>query len=154
MRLSIAAGSNVNSVTISGNVTRDPEHKTFGTDGQLCKFGVAVNRTIGKGDERTEEVSFIDVTVFGGFAGLVARKLRKGDAATVQGELRQDRWDTEDGSKRSAVYVVASQIDSDAFFRAKAEDNSLDGATTTSAATEAPQAEATPAATQTDDIPF
>lgn len=158
MRLTIVPGSNVNQVVVSGNLTRDPEHKTFGEDGQLCKLGVAVNRTIGKGDERTEEVSFFDVTVFGGFAGLVARKLRKADSVTVAGELRQDRWtQTVNGEEvnRSSVGIVANQIDSEGFFRSKDEDADLSAtspaAAATATTTEAPAAAAEP---QTDDIPF
>ncbi len=146
--------SNVNAVTISGNMTRDPEVKTFGDDGSLAKFGVAVNRSVKRDGEYTEEVSFFDVTVFGGFSGLVARKLRKGDSVTVQGELRQERWETPEGN-RSQVVIIASQIDSEGFYRSKDED-----AVRTPEDTPAPAAD--PVATQTqgaptdsgDDIPF
>lgn len=152
--LLIAAGSNVNAVTVSGNLTRDPEVKTFGDDGQLCKFGVAVNRSVKRDGEYTEEVSFFDVTVFGGFAGLCARKLKKGDSATIQGELRQDRWETPEGN-RSQVYIVSNQIDSEAFFRSKDEDNVVVADAPATAAALATAPETAPAASaQTDDIPF
>ena len=91
------------------------------------------------------------MSIFGKFAALTAKKLKKGDSATVSGELRQDRWETEDGN-RSKVYVVAREIDSEGYFRAAEENADLDAAP---AATEAAPAEA-PAeeAKAKDDIPF
>ena len=101
--------SNINTATISGNITRDPE-KVEGHD--IAKFGLAVNRRYKPkdSDEYQDEVSFFDVTVFGKFADLVMRKLRKGQAATVSGRLKQETWETEDG-KRSKIVLIAQEID-------------------------------------------
>ena len=146
--------SNVNTVTISGNCTRDPEVKHLPSGTAVAEFGLAVNRRRkGEGDDYIEEVSFFDVTVFGGFGELVGRKMKKGDPITVAGRLQQDRWETEDGQNRSKVKVIANDIDGDWQFRSKDEDNAA-------AATEAPAAEATEAAAEAaapaadDDIPF
>lgn len=147
--------ANVNSATISGNLTRDPELRTTPSGAVVVSFAVAVNRRYkdeSAEDGYAEEVSFIDVTVWGNFGELIARKLRKGDSATVQGRLRQSRWETEDGSKRSRVELVADQIDSDGLFRSKDEDNDP----TAAASDESASAEK-PKATQLaaeDDLPF
>lgn len=146
--------SNVNSVTISGNLTRDPETAWTSDDGEssIVKFGLASNRQRkGQDGEYVEETTFVDVEVFGKFAQLVGRKLRKGDSATVEGRLKYNEWEQE-GNKRSKLILVAAEIDSDGFFRSKDEDN------TPSAAPAAEKNEAPAAATTeapaSDDIPF
>ena len=131
--------SNVNTVTLSGNITRDPE----AVEGhEIAKFGLAVNRRYKKSgdDDYTEEVSFFDCTVFGGFANLVLRKLRKGQPVTVSGRLKQETWET-DGEKRSKIVVIVNDADGPGFY-VKDED--------------VPASEAAPATTgeATDEIPF
>lgn len=141
--------SNINTVTVSGNLTRDFEVKSFGDDGKVGNVGIAVTREYKKGDDYVKEVSFFDVTVWGRYAELCARKLKKGDGATISGRLKQDTWETDEG-KRSKVVIIADQIDSDGFFRSKDEDNAPGEASSTPA-TES----AEPAPTGSDDdIPF
>lgn len=144
--------ANINTVAISGNLTRDPELRHTASGTAVVGIGVAVNRSIkdenAEGGYR-EEVSFFDATVWGNFGELVARKLRKGDHVTVQGRLKQDTWETDGGEKRYKVQIIAEQIDSEGFFRSKDEDNA------TSAATEStPEAAPAAAAPAKDDIPF
>jgi len=154
--------ANVNTAAVSGNLTRDPEVRWLAEDGgsAIVNFGLAVNRRRFDKDagEYVEETSFFDVEVFGGFAVLVAKKLKKADAATIQGRLQQQTWGEGDG-KRSKVVIVAEQIDSEAFFRAKDEDNAVVvGERPAAAATQAAPIAATEAAssqgTTADDIPF
>lgn len=142
--------SNVNSATISGNLTRDPELRHTPSGYAVANLGVAVNRTRKDKDtqERIEETSFLDVTVWGGFGELCCRKLRKGDLVTVQGRLEQRSWEADDGTKRSKVEIVADQVDGAGLYRSKDEEN-----TTTAPATAAP-AQAPLAAAADDDIPF
>jgi single-strand DNA-binding protein len=156
--------SNVNTVAVSGNLTRDPEYKKINDDFAVAKLGIAVNRRVkdaSSDDGYGEKVSFFDVEVLGsGFAALVGRKMKKGDSATVTGRLEQQTWETTEGDKRSKVVIIATEIDSEAFFRSRDEDNSLDAPAETAPAA-APAAAATPAEAQVaaavaadDDIPF
>ena len=141
--------SNVNTVTVSGNLTRDIELRKTQSDFTIGNLGLAVERSKKVDDDWETETSFFDVTVFGGTAEFVAKKLRKGDLVTVSGRLEQQRWeDKETGAKRSKVVIVATAIDSHGLFRPKDEDNQLnfDGG----GASE-PAAAAKPA---DDDIPF
>lgn len=140
---------NVNTVTVSGNLTRDPELREFGTDGKVANLGIAVNRQRfnKETEEYDNEVSFFDVTVWGNYGALTARKLKKGDSCTVSGRLEQQTWET-DGEKRQKVVIIASDVDSEGYFRSKDEES-------TPAATAAPAESTTPAATASDDdIPF
>jgi single-strand DNA-binding protein len=116
--------SNVNTATISGNITRDPEAFGKDADNPVVKFGLAINRSYKAKDaeEYTEETSFIDVTCFSGLAKIAFRKLRKGDLITVNGRLKQETWETDGGEKRSKVGVIANEIDGAGMFRGKDED--------------------------------
>lgn len=156
--------SNVNSVVVSGNATRDPEVKWMAEDGAsaIVSLGVAVNRSRKNQEgEYIDEVSFFNVDVFGGFALLVAKKLKKGDSITVAGRLEEQKFE-KDGQERSVVKIVAQQIDSDGFFRLKEEDAAVAVGSTASeptavaAAAPAPARESAEAKPdpQQDDIPF
>lgn len=142
--------SNINSVTVSGNLTADPEIKMTGADGDfaIVNLRLANNRTKKVGDEYVEEASFFDVTVFGKFAELIDRKLRKGDPLTVLGRLEQQRWETPEGDKRSKVVVIANEIDSSSLFKKPEDVNPKDDG---SSPTTGPLGVTPPA---TDDIPF
>lgn len=153
--------SHINTVAVSGNLTRDPQVKWVSEDGDkaIVGLGIANNRSRkGEDGDYVEETSFFDIDVFGGFGVLVAKKLRKGDSAAVQGRLEQQTWGEGD-AKRSKVVVIATTIDSDGFFRSADEnaqvvvpDGSADGPP---AAAEQPAAAASPsAAPSDDDIPF
>jgi len=84
--------SSLNKVFLMGNLTRDPEMRTFGTGGQVCAISLAVNRRFrtSQGEDR-EEVCFVDVDVFGRQAENVANYLRKGSPALIEGRLRLDQ---------------------------------------------------------------
>jgi single-strand DNA-binding protein len=101
--------SSVNSVVLLGNLTRDPELRYTGGGAAVCDLGLALNYTRGKGEERKEEVSFIDVTVFGKTAENAANYLKKGRQVIIEGRLQQDRWEHE-GKKMSKVKVVAERV--------------------------------------------
>lgn len=99
-----------NKVILVGNLTRDPEvrYTTGGT--AVCDISLAVNAqwTDKRTNERKEEVSFIDVTLWGRTAEIAGEYLAKGRPVLVEGRLQQDRWDDkETGQKRSKLKVVA-----------------------------------------------
>lgn len=139
--------SNINSVTISGNLTRDPELRHAPSGTAVANIGVAVNRSVKNGDEWEDEASFIDVTVFGRRAELLAEKFEKGSNVVVQGRLEQQRWeDKETGANRSKVVVIAQTIEGQDFFKKSGEGASSPGRAAVT--DEAPQLPAD------DDIPF
>lgn len=112
--------SNVNTVALSGNIVADPEIKMVGAAGDfaICNLRLAVNRDKKQEGGGYESVaSYFDLTVLGKFAELVDRKVRKGDAITVNGRLEQQRWDTAEGDKRSKVVVIVSDLDGAAMYR-------------------------------------
>ena len=103
--------SNGNSVTLVGNVTRDPELR-FTPAGQAnATFGIAVNRRWQnrQTQEWEEAVSFFNVVCWREMAENAAESLSKGARVIVTGRLEQRSWEQE-GQKRSVVEVVADEI--------------------------------------------
>ncbi len=103
---------NLNQVSLMGNLTRDPEMKYTPKGTAILDIGLAVNRTwkTESGDKR-EEVTFIDVTLWGRVAEIVGEYCRKGNPLFVQGRLQLDQWDDkETGKKRSKLKVIGENI--------------------------------------------
>lgn len=100
----------LNICAISGNLTKDVELRTTAGGIPVGSLSVAVNEREKVGGEWTDRASYFDVTVFGASAENCARYLGKGSHVEIQGRLRQDRWETNDGGKRSAVKIVADSV--------------------------------------------
>ncbi len=99
-----------NSVTLLGNLTRDPELKTLASGGAVANFGLAVNRRWKTDGETKEETTFVDCEAWGRTAELIGQYLTKGSACLVQGRLKYDTWEDKDGSRRNRLKVVAEQV--------------------------------------------
>lgn len=99
-----------NKIILIGNLTRDPEVRYTPQGTSVCNFGIAVNRRYKQGDEVKEEVTFINVVVFGKQADTCGQYLNKGKTVLVEGRLQERRWETEDGQKRSKYEVVAQTV--------------------------------------------
>jgi len=94
-----------------GNITRDPVVKELDGDAKVCKFGLAVNKKYKtKSGEKKEETMFIDVECWGHTAGFVSQYLTKGNRVLVEGELKQDTWQDNDGNNRSKHIIVARDV--------------------------------------------
>lgn len=99
-----------NTITLSGNVTRDPELR-YTTGGKaVASFGLAVNRRYQVGGEWQEQTSFFDVVAWGPLGENAAGSLTKGNRIVVTGRMDQRNWETEAGDKRSKLELVADDI--------------------------------------------
>ena len=101
-----------NKVILMGNLTRDPELRYTPKGTAIAKIGLAVNRVwTSESGEKKEEVTFIDVDVFGRTAENVGQYMRKGRPIMVEGRLKLDQWDDKaTGAKRSKLGVVAETV--------------------------------------------
>jgi len=99
-------------VTIVGNLTRDPELRYTPNGAAVATFGVAVNRRWQNRDSQQweEATSFFNVTCWRDLAQNVSETLEKGSRVLVSGRLEQRSWETQDGEKRSVVEVVADEV--------------------------------------------
>ena len=101
-----------NSITLVGNITRDPELRFTNTGQANVTFGLAVNRRWQnrQTQEWEEATSFFDVVCWREMAENVSESLTRGSRVIVNGRLEQRSWETQDGDKRSKVEVVADEI--------------------------------------------
>jgi len=149
-----------NKVILVGNLTRDPELRYTPKGMAIAKIGVAVNRVwTNEAGEKKEEVTFVDVDIFGRTAENVAQYMKKGRPILIEGRLRLDQWDDKQtGQKRSKLGVVAETVQ---FLGSPGGSNEGGGppvsrsnapaAAAPAAAPESPDAEPPP---EHDDVPF
>ena len=98
-------------VTVTGNLTRDPELRYTPSGNAVANLAIAVSRKHkDRNDEWIEETSFFEVTAWNTLAENVAESMTKGARAIVTGRLEQQNWESPDGDKRSAVKIIADDI--------------------------------------------
>jgi single-strand DNA-binding protein len=98
----------VNSVSIIGRLTRDPELRTLPSGQNVCSLRLAVDRAGPKTDEGIG-AGFFDVTLWGKTAEVAADNLAKGRQVGIVGELRWREWE-QDGVKRQSVEINGSRM--------------------------------------------
>lgn len=96
-----------NTVTVAGNITRDPELRFTQSGMAVTSFGLAWNR---RRQDQEDEVSFFDVTCFRQLAENVAESLHKGARVVIYGTLQQRSWENADGDRRSKVEILADDV--------------------------------------------
>jgi len=101
-----------NKVMLMGNLTRDPEMRYTPSGMALARLGLAVNRVFtDKNNQKREEVTFVDIDVWGRQAEIAQQYLSKGRPIFVEGRLKLDQWDDKQtGQKRSKLTVVGERI--------------------------------------------
>lgn len=96
-----------NTVTVVGNVTRDPELRFTQSGMAVANFGVAWNKRKQDGED---EVSFFDVSCFRQLAENVAESISKGSRVVIYGTLSQRSWENQEGERRSKVEIIADEV--------------------------------------------
>lgn len=102
-----------NKVILMGNLTRDPEVRYTPSGTAVSEVGLAVNRTWfdKQTNQKKEEVTFVDVTLWGRQAEVAGEYLGKGRGVLIEGRLQLDQWDDkETGQKRSKLRVVGESM--------------------------------------------
>lgn len=104
--------ASLNKVMLIGNVTRDPEVKFTPKGSAVADLGLAINRSYtNQGGEKVEEVTFVDVELWGRLAEIAGEYAKKGRPIFIEGRLRIDSWeDKQSGQKRSRLKVVAEGL--------------------------------------------
>ena len=102
--------TDTNVVVLVGRLTRDAELKTTSGGFAVDRFSIAVNRRKKNGDQWEDEANFFDVDFWGRQAESLHKYLLKGKQVAINGELKQNRWQQQDGQNRSKVYVNAYDI--------------------------------------------
>ena len=101
----------VNSVTIAGRLTRDPELKFLASGAAVCQLGLAVSRKYRDKGETREDTLFINAEAWNKTAEYAGERLTKGRPVLIEGRLKMDEWDDRDtGKKRTAIKITANRI--------------------------------------------
>lgn len=139
--------SDINNVSLTGRLTRDPELRVTAGGTQLLSFTLAFNTSVrnrqtGEWDERG---NFIDCTMFGKRAETLLNFLAKGQKVAIAGKLRYATWD-KDGQRHSKLDLIVDEIE----FMGQRQ-----GAAQPALAPDTPQAPMPPVVDSFDeDIPF
>lgn len=101
-----------NRIVLIGNLTRDPEYKQLSSGQAVCRLGLAVNRQYKnrQNGETVQEVCFIDIDVWGAQAESCRQYLQKGRQVLIEGRLKLDSWEDQNGQTRSKHSVVADRV--------------------------------------------
>lgn len=102
---------NLNRVYLAGRLTRDPEVKQIPSGQSVLNAGMAVNNPYrdGKGNWQ-EDVTFIDLVAWQRLAELCGEFLHKGSPVLVEGRLKSESWETDEGKKRTVLKVRAERV--------------------------------------------
>ena len=114
---------NLNTVCLTGNLTRDPELRTTGSGTSVCSLRIAVNERTKIDGEWRDKPMYFDVTIWAGQGENAAKYLSKGRPVAIQGRLQHREWQTKDGDKRQTVDIVAERVQ---FLGAKGDDDDDD----------------------------
>jgi single-strand DNA-binding protein len=102
----------LNRVLLMGNLTRDPEVRYTPKGTAVTDISIAINRVMGSEEgERREEVTYVDITLWGRQAEVAQQYLTKGRGVFIEGRLQLDTWDDrQTGQKRSKLKVVGENM--------------------------------------------
>lgn len=101
----------INLVALAGRLTRDPELKYANSGVAILNFSIACNDRTKNGDVWEDEGHFFDCVIIGKLAEAISPRMVKGAKVFLNGRLKQNRWESKDGQKRSKVEVFVYDID-------------------------------------------
>lgn len=101
--------NDLNHVTLIGRLVRDIECKQVG-ETNLGKFTLAVGSSYTSNGVKKEETSFIDCETWGKFTEIVQKYAGKGKQVAIEGKLKQDTWDGQDGKRMSKIKIKIDSL--------------------------------------------
>lgn len=131
----------INSITIMGRLTADPELRTTSTGIEVTSFTVAVDRRYRKQGEE-KQTDFLPVIAFRQTASFITKYFTKGMMIAVEGALQSRKYEDKEGKPRTAYDILANNV---SFCGSKSENG---GAITSTADT------VSVSAADDDDLPF
>jgi len=101
-----------NRVIMMGNLTRDPDYKQLSSGQSVCRLGLASNRQFKNRQTgaMVQEVCYVDIDVWGAQADSCNQYLQKGRPILVEGRLKFDTWEDQQGNTRNKHFIVADRV--------------------------------------------
>ena len=109
---SLMAATNINRVVMTGNLTSDPELRTLPSGTAVCDMRIACNtrRKDQDSGDWVDKPNYFNITAWGPQAETAARYLSKGRPVAIDGRLEWREWESQDGTKRQAVSIIADSV--------------------------------------------
>src|ERR1700728_4959755 len=106
------AATNINRVVMTGNLTADPELRSLPSGMSVCSLRIACNtrRKDGSSGEWVDKPNYFNVKVWGAQGKNAAQYLSKGRPVAIDGRLEWREWEAQDGTKRSAIDIIAESV--------------------------------------------
>jgi single-strand DNA-binding protein len=101
---------NFNLAVLEGRLVSDPELRYTQNGTALCSFSIASNNDYYKDEELQKQVNFVDITTWAKLAEQCNEYLKKGNRIIINGRLKQDRWQDDNGGNRSKISIVGNQV--------------------------------------------
>lgn len=103
--------SSANLVILMGNLTRDPQLSYTTSQVAVVEFGMAINRKFkGSDGQQRDETTFVDLQMFGKRAETINQYCKKGQQLYVEGRLKYESWQAQDGAKRNRLRVLVENF--------------------------------------------
>ena len=99
-----------NKVILVGNLTQDVELRYIASGMAVTDIRLAVNDRVKKNDQWVEETTFVDITLWGRTAEVANEYLSKGSSVLIEGRLKLDTWESNEGQKRSKLKVIGERM--------------------------------------------
>jgi len=99
-----------NRVVLVGNLTRDPELRYIPSGAAVSEIGLAVNDRIKRDGQWVDEATFVEVTLWARTAEIANEYLSRGSSVLIEGRLKLDSWENNEGQKRSKLRVIADRL--------------------------------------------
>jgi single-strand DNA-binding protein len=102
----------INRVVMTGNLTADPELRSLPSGTSVCNLRIACNtrRKDGASGEWVDKPNYFNVTVWGAQGENAAKYLSKGRPVAIDGRLEWREWESQDGTKRQAIDIIAESV--------------------------------------------
>lgn len=101
----------LNSVSLVGRLTRDPELSTTKGNKKVCSFSLAVSKRV-RPQDGSPDADFFNVVAWNHDAEYIVNFLGKGRLIAIEGRLQSRKYTASDGSNREVVEVVANHVQS------------------------------------------
>lgn len=99
----------LNTITVMGRLTRDPELRRTGSGVAVASFTVAVDSDY-KDKDGNKKTNFFDCVAWRNTGEFVAKYFSKGRMAVVKGQLDIREWTDKEGNKRKSAEIIAENV--------------------------------------------
>ena len=100
----------MNSITLIGNLTNDPDTRTTPSGTTVCSFTIAVNRRFANSDGE-RQTDFFRINAWRQLGEVCAKHLSKSKKVAVRGELQARMYETKQGEHRMSLDVAADEVE-------------------------------------------